>query len=184
VVKLSHIESTLWLLWKESAGDILIVFLGIFWKKSQWVAQVHNDYIVNKIMKETRGFFQKVATGYIVTIIVKESRVFIQKVATDCFAVFFVKVISMYLLFTFWSKWWIHFKKTQHISTSFWLDKLLKKSQLNHNVSTDYIPPCPQCIRLKPSRFARQLGQRRILRYQSWGDPQTLSTQIYTTDNE
>ena len=57
---------------------------------------------------------------------------------------FFVKVISMYPLSTFWSKWWIHFNKTQHISTGFWLDKLLKKSQLNHNVSTDYIPPCPQ----------------------------------------
>ena len=144
MVKLSHIENTLWLLWIESAGDILIVFLGIFWKKSQWVAQVHGDYIVNKIVKETKGFFQKVATGYILILIVKEPRDFILKVATDCFGVFFVKVISMYLLFTFWSKWWIHFKKTQHISTGFWLDKLLKKSQLNHNVSTDYIPPRPQ----------------------------------------
>jgi len=54
----------------------------------------------------------------------------------------------MYLLFTFWSKWWIHSKKTQHISTGFWLDKLLKKSQLNHNVSTNYIPPCPQWQRV------------------------------------
>jgi len=26
------------------------------------VAQAHGDYIVNKIVKETRGFFQKVAT--------------------------------------------------------------------------------------------------------------------------
>ena len=65
------------------------------------MAQAHGDYIVNKIVKETKGFFQKVATGYILIIIVKEPRVFIQKVATCCFGVFFVKVISMYLLFTF-----------------------------------------------------------------------------------
>ena len=146
MVKLSHIENTLWLLWIESAGYTLITFLDIFWKKSQWVAQMHGSYIVNKIVKETKGCFQKVATGYIVIIIVKEPRIFIQKVATHCFGVFFVKVISMYPLFTLWSKWWIHSEKTQHISTGFWLDKLLKKLQLNHNISTDYIPPCPQCL--------------------------------------
>ena len=84
---------------------IVITYLGTFWKNPQWVAQVHDGYIVNKIVKETRGFFQKVATGYIVIIIVKEPRVFIQKVATRCFGIFFVKVISMYLLFKFWSKW-------------------------------------------------------------------------------
>ena len=65
------------------------------------MAQAHDGYIVIKIVKETLGFFQKVATGYIVIIIVKEPRVFIQNVATGCFGVFFVKVISMYLLFTF-----------------------------------------------------------------------------------
>ena len=74
-------------------GYIVITLLNTFWKKSQWVAQIHGDYIVNKIVKETRGFFQKVATGYILIIIVKEPRVFIQKVATGCFGVFFVKVI-------------------------------------------------------------------------------------------
>ena len=105
VVKLSHIMSTLWLLWKESAGDILITFLDMFWKKLQWVAHIHGGYIVNKIVKETKGFFQKVATGYIVIIIVKKLRVFIQKVATGYFGIFFVKVISMYLLSTLWSKW-------------------------------------------------------------------------------
>jgi len=63
------------------------------------VTHTHGGYIVNKIVKETRGFFQKVAAGYIMIIIVKEPRVFIQKVATCCFGVFFVKVISMYLLF-------------------------------------------------------------------------------------
>ena len=97
-------------------GYIVVAFLDTFWKNPQWVAQAHDGYIVIKIVK----------------------------VATHCFGVFFVKAISMYSLFTLWSKWWIHFKKTQHISTGFWLDKLLKKSQLNHNVSTDYIPPCPQ----------------------------------------
>ena len=127
-------------------GYIVITVLDTFWKNSQWVAQAHDDYIVNKIVKETRGSFQKVATGYIVIIIMKELRVFIQKVATHYFGVFFVKMISMYPLSTFWSKWWIHFKKTQHISPGFWLDKLLKKSQLNHNVSTDCIPPCPQWV--------------------------------------
>jgi len=65
-------------------GYIVITFLDIFWKNSQWVAQAHDGYIVNKIVKETRGFFQKVATC--------------------CFGVFFVKVISMYLPSTFWSK--------------------------------------------------------------------------------
>jgi len=120
------------------------------------VAQVHGDYIVNKIVEETFGFFQKVATGYIVIIILKEPRVFIQKVATCCFGIFFVKVISMYLLSTFWSKWWIHLKKTQHTSPGFWLDKLFKKSQLNHNVSTDYIPPCPQCHPLLMAPHKRQ----------------------------
>ena len=65
MVKLSHIENTLWLLWIESAGYILIAFLDIFWKKSQQVTQIHSGYIVNKIVKETLGFFQKVATGYI-----------------------------------------------------------------------------------------------------------------------
>ena len=55
------------------------------------MAQAHDGYIVNKIVKETRGFFQKVATGYILIIIVKELRVFIQKVATRCFGVFFCK---------------------------------------------------------------------------------------------
>ena len=125
------------------------------------MAQAHGDYIVNKIVKETLDFFQKVATGYIVIIIVKEPRVFIQKVATCCFGVFFVQVISMYLLFKFWSKWWIHFKKTQHISTGFWLDKLLKKSQLNHNVSTDYIPPCPQCVPLPKSSQTKHVRQSR-----------------------
>ena len=61
---------------------------------------MHGGYIVNIIVKETKGFFQKVAIGYILIIIVKESRVFIQKVATCCFGVFFVKVISMYPLFS------------------------------------------------------------------------------------
>ena len=61
---------------------------------------MHGGYIVNIIVKEIKGFFQKVATGYILIIIVKEPRVFIQKVATGCFGVFFVKVISMYSLFT------------------------------------------------------------------------------------
>jgi len=64
------------------------------------VAQIHSGYIIKKIVKETKGFFQKVATGYILIRIVKESRGFILKVATDCFGVFFVKVISMYPLFT------------------------------------------------------------------------------------
>ena len=150
MVKLSHIGNTLWLLWIESAGYILITFLDTFWKKSWWVAQMHGGYIVNIIVKETKGFFQKVATGYILIIIVKELRVFILKVATCCFGVFFVKVISIYPLFTLWSKWWIHSKKTQHVSTGFWLDKLLKKSQLNHNVSTGYISPYPQWDGLDP----------------------------------
>ena len=61
---------------------------------------MHGGYIVNIIVKETKDSFQKVATGYILIIIVKEPRVFIQKVATGCFGVFFVKVISMYPLFT------------------------------------------------------------------------------------
>ena len=61
---------------------------------------MHGGYIVNIIVKETKGFFQKVATEYILIIIVKEPRVFIQKVATGCFGAFFVKVISMYPLFT------------------------------------------------------------------------------------
>ena len=61
------------------------------------MAQAHGDYIVNKIVKKNRGFFQKVATGYIVIIIVKEPRVFIQKVATCCFGVFFViKVVNKF----------------------------------------------------------------------------------------
>ena len=64
------------------------------------MAQIHGGYIVNKIVKETKGFFQKVATGYILISIVKEPRDSILKVATDCFGVFFVKVISMYPLFT------------------------------------------------------------------------------------
>ena len=61
---------------------------------------MHGGYIVNKIVKETKGFFQKVATGYILIIIVKEPRVFIQKETTGCLGIFFVKVISMYPLFT------------------------------------------------------------------------------------
>jgi len=76
-------------------GYIVITFLDTFWKNPQWVAQAHDGYIVNKIVKETRGFFQKVATGYILIIIMKELRDFIQKVATGYFGVFFVKVISM-----------------------------------------------------------------------------------------
>ena len=65
------------------------------------MAQIHSGHIVNKIVKETKGFFQKVAIGYILILIVKEPRDFILKVATDCFGVFFVKVISMYPLFIF-----------------------------------------------------------------------------------
>ena len=64
------------------------------------MAQAYGDYIADRIVKETKGFFQKVATGYIVIIIVKEPSVFIQEVATDCFGVFFVKVIGMYPLCT------------------------------------------------------------------------------------
>ena len=85
---------------KYMVGYIVIIFLDTLWKKFQWVAQMHSGYIVNIIVKKTKGFFQKVATGYILIIIVKESRVFIQKVATGCFGVFFVKVISLYPLFT------------------------------------------------------------------------------------
>ena len=61
---------------------ILVTFLDTFWKKSQQVAQIHGGYIVKKIVKETLGFFQKVATGYILIRIVKEPRGFILKVAT------------------------------------------------------------------------------------------------------
>ena len=121
---------------------IVIESMSIFWKKSQWVAQPHGGYIVNNIMKEsrdffqkvatgyivneivkeTKGLFQKVATGYIVNRIVKETRVFFQNVATDFLAVFFLKVISMYPLITLWSKWQALSKKIQHIPTDFWLD--------------------------------------------------------------
>ena len=66
------------------------------------MAHIHDSYIVNKIVKETLGFFQKVVTGYIVIIIMKELGVFIQKVATDWFAVFFVKVIGIYPLVSGW----------------------------------------------------------------------------------
>jgi len=34
VLKLNHIEVSLWLLWKEPPGDIVVTFQGTFWKKS------------------------------------------------------------------------------------------------------------------------------------------------------
>ena len=52
VVKLNHIESLLWVLWKEPTGHIMGIFLGVLWKNSQWVAQAHCGYILNKIVKE------------------------------------------------------------------------------------------------------------------------------------
>ena len=64
------------------------------------MAQVHSEYIVSRIVKETWSFFQKVATGYIIILIVKEPRVFISNVATDLLAGFFLKVISMDPLIT------------------------------------------------------------------------------------
>ena len=126
-------------------GYIVIELLSIFWKNSQQVAQVHVGYIVNRIFKETPGFFQKVATGYIIILIVKEPRVFISNVATDLLAGFFLKVISMYPLITGWSNWSFLFKWIQPVPPGFWLDKLLKKSQWNHNVNAGFMGVCPQC---------------------------------------
>jgi hypothetical protein len=89
------------------------------------VAQPHGGYIENRIVKETGGFFHKVATGF--------------------FGVFFLKVIRTYLLVTLRSKWCFLFKRTLHVSTGFWLGELFKKSQLNLNENTGFWGVCPQC---------------------------------------
>ena len=97
------------------ARYIVVTLEDTFWKKSQWVARTHGGYIVNKIVKEPRVFIQKVPSGY--------------------FGGYIEKLTSMWSLLTLWSKWWIHCKRTQHVSPGYCLDKLLKKSQWNLNVS-------------------------------------------------
>ena len=95
VVKLNHIEVSLWLLWKEPPGDIVVTFQDTFWEKSQWVAQTHSGHIANKIVKEPRVFIQNVPRGY---------------VGGDI-----SKVTSMWSQVTLWSKWGVHFKRVQHV---------------------------------------------------------------------
>ena len=64
MVKLNYIEVSLWLLWKEPPGDIVITLQDTFWKKSQWVAQTHGGHIAKKVVKEPRVFIQNVPGGY------------------------------------------------------------------------------------------------------------------------
>ena len=63
MVKLDYIEGFLWIYLKKPTGDIVVTLVATLWKKPQWVAQGHAGHIVNEIVKEPRGFFQRVAQG-------------------------------------------------------------------------------------------------------------------------
>ena len=58
------------------AGYIVVTLQDTFWKKSQWVAQIHGGYVAYKIVKEPRVFIQKVPSGYFGGYIVKESSMY------------------------------------------------------------------------------------------------------------
>jgi len=127
VVKLNHIESLLWVFWKEPTGHIVGIFLGILWKNSQRVAQVCCGYILIKIVKEPRGFIHKIPSG--------------------SFDGFFMNLISTYPPITLRSKWWVSFKRTLNLPAGQNVSKLFKNSQQTHNVPARYTPLCPQCLR-------------------------------------
>ena len=124
VVKLNHIESLLWVLWKEPTGHIVATLMGILWKNSQWVAQVHSGHILIKIVKEHRGFIHKIPSGF--------------------FDGFFLNLISTYPPITLKSKWWVSCKRTLNLPTRQSVSKLFKNSQQTHNVPARYAPLCPQ----------------------------------------
>ena len=126
VIKLNHIESLLWVLWKEPTGYIVGIFLGILWKNSQWVAQAHCGYILIKIVKEPSGFIHKIPAGW--------------------FDGFILNLISMYPLITLRSKWWVSFKRTLNLPAGQSVSKLFKNSQKTHNLPARYDPLCLQCV--------------------------------------
>ena len=95
VVKLNHIESLLWVLWKEPTGYIVATLMGILCKNSHWVAQVHSRHILIKILKEPRGFIHKIPSGF--------------------FDGFFLNLISIYPPITLRSKWWVSFERALNL---------------------------------------------------------------------
>ena len=78
------------------AGDIVITLVATLWKMSQWVAQGHAGHIVNEIVKEPRGFFQRVAQGF--------------------FDGFFYNVSPMSPQDTLWSHQWLLFESDHNVS--------------------------------------------------------------------
>ena len=86
VVKLSHIVSSLWVLWKKPTRYIVITCLGTFWKNSQrtldeWLRSF-DGHIVMWIVKETKGFFHKVPTRYFLMWFEKELKGFACNLST------------------------------------------------------------------------------------------------------
>ena len=86
MVKLDYIKSLLWIHSKNPPRDIVVTLVATFWKKPQWVAQGHAGHMEGGIVKEPRGFFQRVAQG--------------------CFDGFFYNVSPMSPQVTLWSHQW------------------------------------------------------------------------------
>ena len=118
MMKLTYIQSSLWLLYKVPGGDILITWLGTLWKKAQWVAQAQGRYIVNKIVKETSDSIHNVATGCCGGNILKE--ITISGSGSEwwhceqhCERNQWVHSKSPHQM-----PWWIHSERNQHVPTA------------------------------------------------------------------
>ena len=143
--KMDHIESTLRLCYKEPTGHIVNTLLGTLRKKPQWVAQVHAEHILLQIVKETSGYIQNVPSGHLAGHIVKVITMYplitlwkwSQWVAqVPCWShcqPHFERNPWVLSQSTHWAPCWVHCKRTQYVSTEYMLNKLLKKSQCNHN---------------------------------------------------
>jgi len=116
VVKLSHIESLLWVLYKEPTGHIVIKSLGILWKNSG-----------GTFTKYPLGTFTKYPLGTLWTLrqhFTKERSGFIQKVPIGYCAGHFLKVPTAYLLGMSWANWHALFKNDQDLPAGYFAGQI------------------------------------------------------------
>ena len=104
--------------------QIEIKLLGIFWKRSWWVAQTFSGQIV----KETPEFFQE----------------FVHNVPHGHFDGFFQNIFTVCPLIKLWSKWWAFLKKFQDLPPGYFVGKLFKRSKKDLNLPPGLLLLCPQ----------------------------------------
>ena len=65
---------------------------------------------------------------------------------------------TIYLLGLGWANGWVLFECAHYLPTGYEPGKLFQNPQLTHNVPTEYIALCPQCLASNPPALVHYLG--------------------------